>query len=100
MNNLFLLIIGITILITGVENLRGDIRLIHSYNRKRVKEEDIPKYGKVVGIGNIIIGVSILIGVAISFVDENLMGYPAVVGTIIGLGFILYGQFRYNRGLF
>ena len=43
------LIIGIILLILGVFNIRGNISTIHWYNRRRVAESDIPKYGKFVG---------------------------------------------------
>ena len=73
---------------------------MHSYNRKRVREEDIPKYGKAVGTGTLIIGLGMIAAFALEFwvlapVDTVLL--PAF---LVGLGFILYGQFKYNKGLF
>ena len=57
-------------------NIKGNISTIHSYNRRKVKEEDIPKYGKA----------------AIDYII-----FPAIT---IGLAFILYGQIKYNHGIF
>lgn len=51
MDNLILLILGLFISVLGITNIKGNISTIHSYNRRKVKEEDIPKYGKVVGTG-------------------------------------------------
>lgn len=31
------------------------------YNRRKVKEEDIPKYGKTIGSGTLIVGISVII---------------------------------------
>lgn len=58
MDNLILLILGLFISVLGITNIKGNISTIHSYNRRKVKEEDIPKYGKVVGTGTLIMGVS------------------------------------------
>ena len=57
MDNLALLILGLFISALGIINIMGNISTIHSYNRRKVKEEDVPKYGKVVGTGTLIIGV-------------------------------------------
>ena len=66
----------------------------------RGKEEDIPKYGKVVGTGTLIIGISLVLGFIVSFWSEEIMGYIILPVIIIGLVLILYGQFKYNKGIF
>ena len=100
MNNAALLVLGALISVIGIGNIRGNIGTVHSYNRKRVREEDIPKYGKAVGTGTLIIGLGMIAAFALEFwvlapVDTVLL--PAF---LVGLGFILYGQFKYNKGLF
>ena len=74
--------------------------LIHSYNRRKVKEEDIPTYGKTVGTGTLIIGISLVLGFIVSFWSEIIIDYIILPAVIVGLGFILYGQFKYNKGIF
>ena len=59
MENIMLLILGVFISVMGIVNIKGNISTIHSYNRRKVKEEDIPKYGKAVGTGTLIIGISL-----------------------------------------
>ena len=100
MENIILLILGVFISVVGIVNINGNVSTIHSYNRRRVKEEDVPKYGKVVGTGTLIIGISIVLGFVVSFWSEEIMGYIILPSVIVGLGFILYGQFRYNKGIF
>ena len=46
MENIIMLILGVFISVVGIVNIKGNISTIHSYNRRKVKEEDIPKYGK------------------------------------------------------
>ena len=42
MDNVLLLIFGLFLSVLGVVNIKGNISTIHSYNRRKVKEEDIP----------------------------------------------------------
>ena len=64
------------------------------------KEEDIPKYGKAVGTGTLIIGISLVLGFIVSFWSEEIMGFIILPAVIVGLGFMLYGQIKYNKGIF
>ena len=73
MENIIMLILGVFISVVGIVNIKGNISTIHSYNRRRVKEEDIPKYGKVVGTGTLIIGISLVLGFIFSFWSEEIM---------------------------
>lgn len=100
MDNLILLILGLFISALGIVNIKGNISTIHSYNRRKVKEEDVPKYGKVVGIGTLIMGVSLILGCIVLFWSEEAMAVIILPAVIVGLGFILYGQFKYNGGIF
>ena len=100
MENIVLLILGVFISVMGIVNIKGNISTIHSYNRRKVKEEDIPKYGKAVGTGTLIIGVSLVLGFIVSFWSEEMIAYITNPAVVVGLGFMLYGQFKYNKGIF
>lgn len=100
MEKLMLLIFGILISVIGIVNIKGNISSIHSYNRSKVKEEDIPKYGKAVGTGTLLIGVSLVLSYAVTFWNEDIIPYIIIPALIIGLAFILYGQIKYNHGIF
>ena len=100
MENLMLLIIGLLLSVMGIVNIKGNISTIHSYNRRKVKEEDIPKYGKAVGTGTLIMGIGLLIAFVVSFLSEEAITYIILPLFVVGLAFILYGQFKYNKGLF
>ena len=56
MEHITLLVVGLIICLIGASNMSGNIKTVHFYNRRKVKEEDIPKYGKAVGLGTLIIG--------------------------------------------
>ena len=100
MGNVILLFLGVIISVVGIVNIKGNISTIHSYNRRKVKEEDIPKYGKAVGTGTLVMGISLVLGFIASLWSEEMITYIILIGVAVGLGFILYGQFKYNGGIF
>ena len=100
MDNIALLILGIFISIIGIVNMTGNISTIHSYNRRKVKEEDVPKYGRAVGTGTLIIGISLIAAFVTTFWSETAMSFIVIPALVIGVGFILYAQFKYNKGIF
>ena len=100
MDNIALLILGIFISVIGIVNMTGNISTIHSYNRRKVREEDVPKYGRAVGTGTLIIGVSLIAAFVTTFWREKAMSFIVIPAHVIGLGFILYAQFKYNKGIF
>lgn len=100
MEYLPLLILGILLSTLGIVNIKGNISTIHSYNRKKVKEEDVPKYGRAVGTGTLVIGASLLLAYLVTFRNEAAIDYIVLPATVIGLAFILYGQIKYNHGIF
>lgn len=100
MDNVLLLIFGLFLSVLGVVNIKGNISTIHSYNRRKVKEEDVPKYGKAVGTGTVIIGASLILAYLVTFWNEAAIDYIVLPAMAIGLAFILYGQIKYNHGIF
>ena len=100
MDNVLLLIFGLFLSVLGVVNIKGNISTIHFYNRRKVKEEDIPKYGKAVGTGTVIIGASLALAYLVTFWNEAAIDYIVLPAMAIGLAFILYGQIKYNHGIF
>lgn len=100
MGNVILLFLGVIISVMGVVNIKGNISTIHAYNRRNVKEEDISKYGKAVGTGTLIMGISLVLGFIASLWSEEMITYIVLIGVVVGLGFILYGQFKYNGWIF
>ena len=86
-------ILGIIIIIIGIMNMKGNISTLHSYHRKRVKEEDRLPFARLVGLGTIIIGGCLIVS---SFLGETIL----IIGLIIGLIPIVYAMFKYNKGIF
>lgn len=97
MCNFSLLVLGLVICALGIINIKGNITTIHFYNRQRVQEEDVPKYGKAVGTGTLIMGLSLIVS---AFLKDEILPFIIIPCFIVGLIFILYGQFKYNKGIF
>ncbi len=101
MENIFLLILGICVSVLGIINMTGNISTIHAYNRRKVSEDDAPKYGRAVGIGTCIIGVSMIIDFVLILLDMlHIVPFVLIPAILVGLAFILYAQFKYNKGIF
>ena len=101
-------LIGVVCIILGICNRMGNISSLHSYHRKRVREEDRLPFGKLVGLGMFVIGGALLVfGVlmllAVLYEREilSLIGtVELTVGIAVGLGISFYAMFKYNKGIF
>ena len=100
MDHSMLLILGLLLTAIGIVNIRGNIRTIHSYNRRNVREADVPKYGKAVGSGTLVPGLAMLVAFPVSFLSETAVAWILLPAIVVGLALILHGQFKYNKGLF
>ncbi len=96
-----LLILGATISLLGIANIKGNISTIHWYNCTKVSEADAPKYGRAVGAGTLIIGIALILSAVLSlFVASDRLDIVAIVGCVVGLIVIVCAQLKYNHGLF
>ena len=94
-------IIGLPLILIGIFNIKGNISMLHSYHRKNLKEKDVIPFGKKVGMGSIIVGISIISAGIFSILNciviSNII---IIVGLIIGIVLIFYALFKYNNGIF
>lgn len=105
---MILLILGIVLIAIGVSNTKGNLSLLHSYHYKRVKKDDIIPFGKTVGLGTIIIGSSIVINamlyIIIYFTNiqmfELIGNIIMIISCVIGIAIIFYAMLKYNKGIF
>lgn len=96
-----LLALGAIIAVLGIFNMSGNIASIHWYNRRKVTKENQKAYCLVVGLGTLVIGSGLIIaGIMQALVSAEASSVLMVIGLVIGLVLILYGQFKYNRGIF
>ncbi len=101
-------LLGVVICVLGVMNMRGNISSLHSYHRHRVSPEDVKPFGKLVGLGTLIIGITVIIFSILNFIGITLNApiYTIIatvllfVGLIAGLVISFYAMKKYNGGIF
>ncbi len=101
-------IVGVICIILGISNMRGNISSLHSYHRSRVKDEDVLPFGRLVGLGTIIVGGSIILFSTLSAVSVSIGNdIYTTIGTVImligiaaGMGVAFYAMKKYNGGIF
>ena len=102
------ILVGLVCIGLGISHTLGNISTLHSYHRNRVKPEDIPAYGKVVGTGTILIGIGIVIYGALTAATRltekalyTQIGIGVMIAAlVIGLGISFWGMKKYNGGMF
>ena len=103
--NIPMLILGILMVFIGIENVKGNMASIHWYNRRRITEETRPKYGKLMGIGTLVIAGGLIFSAVLNMIVKMniavlIGGAITLITVIVGIAFILYAQFKYNKGIF
>ena len=101
-------ILGVVCIVIGVLNIKGNISTLHAHHRKRVTEENIRPFGRLVGAGTIVIGAGFLLGGIFFGLSEllqngayaNVGGVIVVVGIVVGLVISFAAMFKYNKGIF
>ena len=105
---IFSALIGVVCIVLGISNMNGNISSIHSYHRQRVSEENILPFGRLVGLGTIIVGAGIIFFSIMSTISElvtipilSIIGIAVMfIGIFVGLGVSIYAMKKYNGGVF
>ena len=100
--------LGIIVSVLGIINMTGNISSLHRYHRHRVTEENKKPFGKLVGLGTLIIGLVMIVFGILFFIFEKtqlqalmIIGeVQLIVGIIVGLALNFYAMKKYNGGIF
>ncbi len=100
--------LGLLISILGIINMTGNISSLHWYHRQRVTEENRKPFGKLVGLGTLIIGLSMMVFGALFLIFEQtqlqalvIIGViELIVSIIVGMVISFYAMQKYNGGIF
>ncbi len=77
------------------------ITILHDYHYKNVKKEDVSAYTRLMGIGQIVIGVGLcLTGLLMLITQSQAVWTVFVLGMVIGLILMHRTQMRYNGSWF
>ena len=102
------LAVGILVSVLGIINMTGNISSLHRYHRHRVSEENKKPFGRLVGLGTLIVGVALMVFEGLMFVFEQtalqiiLVIAPIILiaGVAVGLAISFYAMKKYNGGIF
>ena len=93
--------LGIVFILLGIFNMCGNIGSIHWYNRRKVTKENQKAYCLVMGLGTLIIGVTLIAATIVQvLVGVEQGAFVILGGVVIGFSLMLYAQFKYNKGIF
>lgn len=102
------IVFGAFCVILGILNMKGNISSIHWYHRQRVTEENKMPFGRMVGLGTIMCGISMIVFGCCLFATETLkndilmlIGVAVmIIGMLAGIILSLYAIIKYNKGIF
>lgn len=102
------ILVGIFLIVIGIVNMTGNISSLHSYHRARVTEENRKPFGKMVGLGNLLVGVGVAVfGIMMLLAEKFEKDVLIFIGMaimfvfmIIGLAISFKAMKKYNGGIF
>ena len=105
---LFTVGLGLLVCVLGVLNMMGNISTIHRYHRAKVSEENRKPFGRLVGLGTLIIGVALMIyGTLLLIADKAgvdllvIFGNAILIlGIVAGAAISFYAMKKYNGSIF
>ena len=100
--------VGILVSVLAIINMTGNISTIHGYHRQRVTEENRKPFGRLVGLGTLIIGIAIIVfGVLFFIFEQTKIEFLVIIGTVeliagivVGTIISFYAMIKYNKGIF
>lgn len=102
MENVITGAVGVLLIVLGYFiGVRRSIKLVHSYHYKRVPQKDIPSFCKGVGLGNLIVGIGLVIFPIVNIIIGEIVALRIVVVLlVIGLIIAISTIIKYNKWLF
>ena len=80
--------------------IKRKVSLVHTYHYKNVKQEDLPAYTRLLGIGLILIGVGICVTGLLNLFESAFWWIPMAVGFVAGFIVMSIAQKKYNGSWF
>ena len=92
--------IGLVLIILGLVTWKKQTTVfLHSYHYKKVKEEDVPAYTRLMGIGQIIIGAGFCLTAVLKLFVQGSWAF-LIAGLAAGLPFMHKAQKDHNGSWF
>ena len=93
--------VGLLCVIIGLLiRIKKKVSLVHEYHYKNVRQEDIPAYCRLLGLGLVIIGLGICVTGFFNLFESSLWWIPMLVGFVAGFAVLNRAQKKYNGSWF
>ena len=98
---------GVVCIVIGIFNIKGRIGTLKRKHRKRVTQEDLPVFSKLIGLGTIIMGIALFLNGVFAclqyFTGNAVWDYAGmsvlIVGLVVGGIISVYAMIKYNKGV-
>ena len=95
------LAVGLLCVVLGlVIWIKKKVSLVHTYHYKNVKQEDLPAYARLLGIGQILMGIGICVTGLLNLLKSALWWIPMAAGFVAGFIVMNKAQKKYNGSWF
>ena len=95
------LTVGLLCVVLGlVIWIKKKVSLVHTYHYKNVKQEDLPAYARLLGIGQILMGIGICVTGLLNLLKSALWWIPMAAGFVAGFIVMNKAQKKYNGSWF
>ena len=101
MENISYLLMSITCFVFAYAHFKGNVSLVHSYHKRKIKQENLMSYSKTMGVGMLICGLGCLMNLLARLFHLFILGkIGVVIGLVVGIVMMIYAQMKYNHGIF
>ena len=92
--------VGVLLIVLGLLIwIKRKLSILHSYHYSHVKEEDIPAFARLMGIGMIVIGAGICTSGILDIFYSPYWWIPLVAGFVVGFAVVFYAMKKYNGSI-
>ena len=100
MENIIFLAIGLLLLFYAYQLIvKHNIKIMHDYHYQKVNDSQKKAYPQVVGLGLFVMGVDYFLVVLLHILSGKFSAILILLGTVLGIGILIYGQYRYNGSI-
>ena len=105
---IFAIVIGLVFVVISIMNFNGNIKMMHSYHIKNIKEEDVKPFGRLIGIGMLIVSIAIIslgaLMIPATLLEDEMYTtisyFISVPLFVIGIGIAIFAVKKYNKTIF
>ena len=100
MENVIFLAIGLLMLFYAYQLIvKYNIKIMHEYHYQKVNDSQKKAYVQVEGLGLFVMGIDYFLVVLLHILSGKFSAILLLLGIVLGIGILIYGQYRYNGSI-